>query len=870
MNKKGFWKVLMVTLVMVSAIGLLASGAIAQTIDSQILLQDELGQQVGTGATILLDNFQYWNSPRDMGWEAFEPAYPTFGAGIGLGIMETVVDFQEGSRVMEVHSTPSTFLPMGGDIYNPYTITKDANFRSLNNVEFTGIPGAFSQMDVQVKAPLSVEWFDTFRIIVRVRVTDITSAGGALNNAVGMIDTSVPLDGIPDEEVPLGADDVCGTNVNTVAGNTLGLLDIVFVPRETSVGCTPDNVAARTYEVKNAVTAQGAQITYSGSILNSSQENIAYAANGQLTGGNPASAWVALGRQFQDGSWHLVSEDLQQVVDGISTVGEQIFEIVSVTVRGNQYRMDDLMFTAPGASVANNSAPYLFRIGPVYGQLFNVAQSRFIFAEDEDMLYLLSDRALLAKAQQDDDFADRLANINPRTRLRLRLAAAQNSTTVDFPFIEDANGLTPAQAGFNPLTATFVDASQSGYWVDATGLTPADAGYNAATAVLVNYIPVQDATGLRPTPGASGEPVPPAGYNAATATPVAPGRYTVTPAGGATPTPRPTVLNYTFTMGDSLGSLTSVASGRTLDVNGDGAVTAADAAAITTNYLATLPSVIPAMNVPTSAWIVNTGTLVGNPMYVMACALINSGVYTQWPNFQILQGAQGQVLEDMIVTCRVSDGLATDMETFPISVVNYPVTNVPPLIEQLEDQFFQVGTQSFYQITATDPDPQDMAGGLTYQATLNGLSSYQYGPWMNQIINPITGLITLTPQFDATMTCIVTVTDPRGAQAVGHFNIFCVNPGTWLNHAPAVLEVIESPQVCRAGQRFTISDLRIADPDGESLYYSCNVGSVGANGIWTFQSEYPGEYLVQITAYDIVGGAVTQQFVLQVMPWWSI
>ena len=117
---------------------------------------------------------------------------------------------------------------------------------------------------------------------------------------------------------------------------------------------------------------------------------------------------------------------------------------------------------------------------------------------------------------------------------------------------------------------------------------------------------------------------------------------------------------------------------------------------------------------------------------------------------------------------------------------------------------------------------------------------------------------------------MVTVSDPRGMMAVGHFTIFSVNSGTMLNHAPAVLEIIESPQIAAAGDLFTLSDLRIADPDGEPLYYSCNIGAVGRNGMYTYQCNFPGTYLVQITAYDIRGGAVTQQFVLEVLPWWSI
>jgi len=793
MNNKGFWKVLIVSLVMASAIGLLARGAMAQNISTQLILQGGIGQQVG--GTVLLDNFQYWNSPRDNGWEAFEPSYPIYGAGIGLGTMETIVDFQEGSRVMDVYSNPSVFMPMGGNTYNPYTISKDANYRAADGAERKGIPGAFSTMSVKVRAPLSVEWFDTFRVVVRVRV----QAG-----------TSASIDGmVAGEDVPLGASQVGCPACTPVS---LGMADIVFYPRETQVGCTPNNVVQRIVKLDppSITGSLFGSVGPESNVYNSNGELICSGVPGCLDGqcAQPLKVWVALGREFQDGSWHMIMEDLQTIVAAVTSGTGSVFEVVSVTVRGNQYRMDDLMFTAPAASIANNNAPYLFRVGPVYGQLFNTCQSRFVFAEDADYLWLFSDQALLMKAQNDPDLQAQLSSLPPASRLATRLQAV-NPAVADYPFIEDAAGLTPAQAGFDPTTAQFINP-----------LDPAPVAGTPSPALF---------------------------------------------AGAAT---RPT-LTFKFTVGDAMGSVTSIGQPVPVvpgDTNGDSVIDALD---INQGYMQSLPPMLPCMGVPTRAWVNNSGrATVGNPMYAMACALLNSG-FTTWPTFQILKPSVGQVLEDQIITCRVEDGLAADMETFPVSVVNYPVTNVPPLIEQLEDRFFPVGETSTYQITATDPDYADMANGLTYKATLNGLPSYQYGPWMEQIINPITGTITVTPQFEATMTCIVTVTDPRGAQAVGHFNIFCVNQSTWLNHPPAVLEIIESPQVVRAGQLFTISDLHVADPDNQQLFYSCNIGSVGRDGIWTFQSEFPGEYLVQITAYDILGGAVTQQFVLQVLPWWS-
>jgi hypothetical protein len=260
--------------------------------------------------------------------------------------------------------------------------------------------------------------------------------------------------------------------------------------------------------------------------------------------------------------------------------------------------------------------------------------------------------------------------------------------------------------------------------------------------------------------------------------------------------------------------------------------------------------------------------LIENPMYALATALLNSG-YEVFPQALRIVPHLGQVFEDMVVTARVSDGVVTDKETFPVSVVNYPVTNNPPIINDVDDQIFYVGMQNGYRILALDPDLQDM-GGLTYHATLNGLPSYQYGPWMNQIIGPCTGVLSFAPQFEGALDCIVTVTDPRGMFAVCEITIFCVNQGTWFNHPPIILGDLDSPQTIRAGEKFVADEMAFEDPDGDKMYWSCNIGSVGNNGIYTFQTQFPGYYLVQITAYDIRGGAATTEFVIHVRPWWSL
>jgi len=200
-----------------------------------------------------------------------------------------------------------------------------------------------------------------------------------------------------------------------------------------------------------------------------------------------------------------------------------------------------------------------------------------------------------------------------------------------------------------------------------------------------------------------------------------------------------------------------------------------------------------------------------NPMYALACALLNSG-YEVFPNAVKIVPHLGQVFEDMIVTYRVSDGMATDKETFPISVVNYPVTNNPPIIIDVEDQVFEVGKTNYYQIVAHDPDLEDMINGLTYYCTLNGLPSHVYGPGRSHI-NHKTGLITFTPQIECTLDCIVTVKDPRGMIAVCELTICCQYPQTetWFNHPPVILDEFESPQEIRAGELFIANEMTFED-----------------------------------------------------------
>ena len=165
--------------------------------------------------------------------------------------------------------------------------------------------------------------------------------------------------------------------------------------------------------------------------------------------------------------------------------------------------------------------------------------------------------------------------------------------------------------------------------------------------------------------------------------------------------------------------------------------------------------------------------------------------------------------------------------------------------------------------------------GLTWGLTINGLPNYQYGPWIEQIINPCSGLIAWVPKFEGSYNAVVSCADARGGTAFGEITIFCVNRGTWLNHPPIILGQPTQPVVIKAGEEFILHtpNFSVEDPDGDQIYASCNIGSCGRSPdgsfIWTFQSNFPGSYMVEIVFYDIRGGYAIMEFFVDVKPWWS-
>ena len=170
---------------------------------------------------------------------------------------------------------------------------------------------------------------------------------------------------------------------------------------------------------------------------------------------------------------------------------------------------------------------------------------------------------------------------------------------------------------------------------------------------------------------------------------------------------------------------------------------------------------------------------------------------------------------------------------------------------------------------------------LTWRMTINGLTSYQYGPWIETIINKYNGLISYIPKYKGCYEAVITCEDARGGTAFGEIIIFCTNRtkndnGQYIEkNSPVITGTPEALVTVRAGQELILAtpDIGVYDPDGDELFASCNIGSIKQNGknnfIWTFSTYFPGLYEVQIIFFDIYGEYKIMEFIIDVKPWWS-
>jgi hypothetical protein len=753
---------------------------------------------------IVIDEFEYWDSPKNHNWNAIEPAYPTgfpvWGMNIGPGQMATVLDFQEGSRVLEVFYPANVYVPN----FQKYAI-------QLNNL-VTSIVGpapdaaalaayaAYSVLNMKFRAPVSIEALDSYEIVVGVLTTDGTNL--------------IPM------------------NVR-LTPRAVNAVNPVAVPEETA-----------SYD----------------SELNEVD--------------------VSIGRESEDGSWHMINVDMAQAV-GIAT-GLGFVGIDSITIEGNEYRCDDIQLMTAAAAMRVGLAPYLFHINHVFTQIFDPAgYSRFIFASD-----CIADGIL---PHQHTEPTEHGCHGEMAYGTTCDLAKSLTPCTQEGLCCIDASALAYVNAQFWVETAAPHLANVYGLAIDPsyaptneTELATAISNYMTAVADLINDIAT--AQGIAPEDVDLGEIrrnaiqaaaqgiAPPA---LALAVGVAGADVTVD-ARYIFPLDRCMLLDETMAQGPVTNDGGSNMIGFSASVGG------AHELGTCTDLLQQVPlgptvgceqtSVIPPYY-PLYAKRSGARGIVENEPYLTATELetvaeaLYYGGYNAWPTVALLNIPSQQTLENIVITVVASNGLSEDVESFMLETVNYPVTNHPPVIEDVDDQIFYIGQgEQEYQLNATDADSFTFSSAvqfandienLTFTAYLDGYPSYSYGPYTNALIDQKSGLIKFEPMFEGAYEMLVTVRDPKGAEAYASFVVYCVNPNTWLNHPPVMLGDWDHPMIGVQGQELKLDFSGIVDPDGEPLYFSCNIGAIGYVGgepTWSFKTNFPGTYMVEIVAYDTSGG----------------
>lgn len=782
--------------------------------------------QVAPGS-LLIDNFEYWDTPQNHGWAIQHPGmpggYPVWGVGLGVGSIETVIDFQEGSRVLEAYMPATLFVP---------------NIQRFTISYGLGVPMTGNEvLSVKMRSPVAVENFDTFEILV-------------------------------------AASDAAGSQ-------------IVFrlIPR----GATG---AAITPVMDPALTATGTSV-----------EPDPIGAPGVLQ----QEVVMSVGREVSDGSWHQICADLV-AAHGIAGIPAMVapVNILGIQISGNQYRMDDLMLMSSAVVSRIGAAPYLFHINHIYQQIYSadttgpVGTGRYVFVSDAvgDAIYptmsadganlgntMIQAQATYAQAVAANPaltMADHLKDVNIALWFQHKLIEGNwNAEVLTNPAYTDAAGVNEVQK-IDPAITPLIYEN-------------AVLAYEAAISALVGApVTLSD---IKMQAVASGDP-------SAAVQPVT----LAIGAAGANVT-LPLVDLYTLDGPQLLDGV--MASGvRTIDgginmiqftANVGGAHDLGACTGLINNVpISEIPPYIPLYGssslFPCCGDSANgfLSATQNNEIQMTQAALINAG-YSVWPAIAkiTIPPEIPQVMENLVLTVVASNGLAEDVEALTIITTNYAVTNYPPVIEDVDDQIFNIGQgPQVYQINATDADsfthginlqggivstpagqPTNDMDQLIWAATLNGSPSYAYGPWTDQLIDQKTGLVSFTPDFEGAYEMVVSVRDQDGAEAIAAFVINCIQGGTWLNHPPIMLGDWDHPMIGSAGKTLTLAFDGIVDPDGESLYYSCNIGTIGARAgvpVWEFSTMYPGTYMVEIVAYDTRGGYLVIPQEVIITPWWSM
>jgi len=567
---------------------------------------------------------------------------------------------------------------------------------------------------------------------------------------------------------------------------------------------------------------------------------------------NNGNYTITIGRDFLDGSWHTVWLDLFEMT------GEAVTEIHTLEAYGQMFRLDDIIFRAADQFLCE---PYLFKIGPRYAQFYE--PYRYLFFADyrancgsgplnvTDLL-LMDKNGLLPSYMM--DHMDHMGMMGNMAYSKPAVAFETDQNVIEDYWLTDMHA-DPNYGLFDPNAPHY-------------GMPdPNISALLGRDFIVAPHLPIFSDPNVR------------LDYTTGIKHPA------------FHPIAKGSNINQTFQWNVTVGGI------------GASGIEFVQLLPLPINPFDGMPTYIPVYDSPRiMAAVEGYGTPFFGPQVVtlLEAALYNAG-FVFWPGIAYIDFTP-YVFEDLILTLEVSNGRTSDFETFPINVVNYPVENYPPYIEDVDNPMFTVGKTSFYAMSVVDPDcmifsmADPMSTGtlpatshmpanygpfrtdmsdITWQITSNGLPSYQYGPWIQSLINPKTGVISFNPQFEGHYHALVTATDAMGAYSAVMLMIIAHTSGTWLNHPPMIMMDWDNPQIVNAGEELilTTPEIRIMDPDGDEVYYSCNIGSCGkrSNGdfIWTFTTNFPGFYNVQIIAYDIRGGYAIIHIAVEVKPWWS-
>ncbi len=271
-----------------------------------ILMIFLIGYRV-SAETIQWQNFEYWDSPENHGWVPSNYPYPIWGPGVGYGTMRTIIDYTKGSRVLEIWNQSSVF----NQLKRFYIRNSSSSLQKITapTISFD-IAGRFG-----------LEPFDRFEFQVWLTTRN---------------DESIVL-----RYIPIG---------------------------------------------------ESYQLNYSSSSITRQEENkpSSLVSGGDAEAGIPPEynyTVIELGRQYQDGTWHKVIRDMDRDIDladdgdrnysdGFGEVEENgtlheegDSKIRMIGIMGNRYKLDDIFFHQD-LSTFTNHPPKLYRIGPIFAQIF--------------------------------------------------------------------------------------------------------------------------------------------------------------------------------------------------------------------------------------------------------------------------------------------------------------------------------------------------------------------------------------------------------------------------------------------------------------------------------------------------------------------